>query len=193
MSPSKGSTANNNTVRDDQSLNNAGGGSSAEKHQMSNNRGGKSGGKGIAKTAGSSPKGKVKRQTSKESIGSSIVGGGDTLEESTGGGSGNSPHQSKNNSKLISKAELNKIIDTQIMQHELIEDNEDYLTVQEFNKINFKFGLPIIVSDLVHYLTGKHMSVSPTILEEEAEKDRIKHANLLPVFERDICPGPFFD
>jgi hypothetical protein len=63
------------------------------------------------------------------------------------------------------------------MQHELIEDNEDYLTAQEFNKINFKYGLPVIVSDLVHYLTGRFLSCSPHLIEEEAEKERIKHAN----------------
>jgi hypothetical protein len=74
-----------------------------------------------------------------------------------------------------------------------LEDNEDYLTSAEFCKIQFKYGLPVFISDLIHYLTGKHIPYSPQLIEEEAEKERNKLVNLIPVWEREICPGPFFD
>jgi hypothetical protein len=85
------------------------------------------------------------------------------------------------------------MIDTQIQQHELIEDNEDYLTSGEFTKIHFKFGLPVFISDLIQYLTGKLLHNSPQNIEEEADKEKAKLMNLIPVGEREICPGPFFD
>lgn len=50
-----------------------------------------------------------------------------------------------------------------------------------------------MISDLVHYLTGKHMSISPQIIEEEAEKERNKLANLIPIGDREICQGQFQD
>jgi len=37
------------------------------------------------------------------------------------------------------------------------------------------------------------LTYSPHIIEEEAEKERIKLVNLIPFAEREICPGPFFD
>ena len=74
-----------------------------------------------------------------------------------------------------------------------MEDNEDYLTSAEFCKIHFKYGLPIFISDLIHYLTGKHLPFSPHIIEEESEKERLKLVNLIPAGEREICPGPYFD
>ena len=74
-----------------------------------------------------------------------------------------------------------------------MEDNEDYLTSSEFCKIQFKYGLPVFISDLIHYLTGKHLPYSPHVIDEEAEKERLKMLNLIPIAEREICPGPFFD
>jgi hypothetical protein len=34
---------------------------------------------------------------------------------------------------------------------------------------------------------------SPQNIEEEVEKEKAKLINLIPVGEREICPGPFFD
>lgn len=93
----------------------------------------------------------------------------------------------------MSKAELNRAIDNQILQHELLEDNEDYLTSAEFCRINFKYGIPAFFSDLIHYLTGKYLPYDPHLIEEEVEKERIKQANLVAIAEREICPGPYFD
>jgi hypothetical protein len=51
----------------------------------------------------------------------------------------------------------------------------------------------VFISDLIHYLTGKYLPYSPHIIEEEAEKEKMKIYNLIPVAEREICPGPYFD
>jgi hypothetical protein len=53
--------------------------------------------------------------------------------------------------------------------------------------------MPVLVSDLVFYLTGKYLPYSPQLIEEEIEAFKSKNTKYVPIFEREICPGPFFD
>jgi hypothetical protein len=53
--------------------------------------------------------------------------------------------------------------------------------------------MPVLVSDLVFYLTGKYLPYSPQLIEEEIEAFKSKNTKYVPIFEREICQGPFFD
>jgi hypothetical protein len=69
----------------------------------------------------------------------------------------------------------------------------DQLSVSEFNLIQFRQGLPTLLLDLVHYLTGKTFSGTSTEDDQAEVPSKNKHALLLPIGEKELCPGPFYD
>jgi hypothetical protein len=69
----------------------------------------------------------------------------------------------------------------------------DQLSFSEFNLIQFRQGLPTLLLDLVHYLTGKTLSGTSTEDDQAEFTTKNKHALLLPIGEKELCPGPFHD
>lgn len=69
----------------------------------------------------------------------------------------------------------------------------DQLSFSEFNLIQFRQGLPTLLLDLVHYLTGKTLSGTSTEDDQADVTTKNKHALLLPIGEKELCPGPFHD
>lgn len=56
--------------------------------------------------------------------------------------------------------------------------------------------MPAIINDLVTYLIGRHYQGYGYQANEEEEVQhttKSRHAQLLALAERDVCPGPFFD